>query len=242
MAEKDQKIFDNTIDTLINSAASDVINEIFDEIDTSINDNEITFSDKHIKEINKILSSEKHAAEKIKYHRINKRILLVAIIVMTIILVAALSVGADRLKFLNYFMNINKTDTEFRKDDMIYEEEYSLGDDVNKTDSEIKYEVIANYIPDNFTIDSIEYTNSNYVVTYKYQDYYFSIFKGIVPDSHGVDTENAKTEYIDINGNKAFLSSKPEVIILFWIENDTLYQIDGNLDKETIIKIAENVK
>lgn len=237
MNEKDQKIFDNTIDTLINSAASDVINEMFDEIDTSINDNEITFSDKHIKEINKILASEKHNTEKIKYHRINKRILLVAIITMVIILVTALSVGADRLKFLNYFMNINKTDTEFRKDDKIYEEEYSTYDE-----SENQFEITLNYIPNNFELSDVTNVRELYSVRYTNGDKYFDVDKGIVPDSYGVDTENAKTKYVDINGNKAFLSSKPEVVILFWIENDTLYQVDGNLDKETIIKIAENVK
>lgn len=241
MNEKDKKVFDNAIDTLISSAALDAADEIFDKIDADINDDEIMFSDKHIKEINKILLSEKQNIKKIKHHRINKHILFVAIITMVLTLVAAFSVNADRLKFLNYFMNINKTDTEFRSDDKIYEEEYSIGENANETNN-IKYEVIANYIPDKFQEDSIEYTDSNYVITYKYQDYYFSIVKSIVPDSHGVDTENAKTKYIDINGNKAFLSSKPEVKILFWIKNNILYQLDGNIDEETLIKIAENIK
>lgn len=236
MAEKDKKIFDNTINALINSAASDVINEMFDEIDTSINDDKIVFSDKHIKEINKILSSERHAAEKFKYHKINKRILLVAIIVMVITLVAALSVGADRLKFLNYFMNINKTDTEFRSDDKIYEEEYST---YNETEN--KYKIILNYIPDNFELSDVTNVRELYSVRYTNGDKYFDVDKGIVPDSYGIDTENAKTKYIDINGNKAFFSSKPEIKILTWISNNILYQVDGNIDEETIIKIAENV-
>lgn len=237
MAEKDKKIFDNTINTLINSAASDVINEMFDEIDTSINDNKIVFSDKHIKEINKILSSERHAAEKFKYHKINKRILLVAIIVMVITLVAALSVGADRLKFLNYFMNINKADTEFRSDDKIYDEEYSLGK-VNEN----KYKVTLNYIPNNFELDYEDSTNSNYTASYKNNNKYFTVMKSIVPDTWGIDTENAKTKYIDINGNKAFFSSKPEVKILTWINDNILYQVAGNINEETLITISKNLK
>lgn len=242
MAEKDQKIFDNTINALINSAASDVINEMFDEIDTSINDDKIVFSDKHIKEINKVLSSERHAAEKFKYHKINKRILLVAIIVMTIILVTAFSVGADRLKFLNYFMNIGKHETEFRSDDIIFNEEYYLRNVPDDNKKEIKYEVIVDYIPNNFEVDNIEYTDSNYVITYKYQDYYFSIAKSIIPESWGVDTENAKTKYVNINGNKAFLSIKPNIIALCWINNNSLYMIDGNIDEETLITIAKNLE
>ncbi len=242
MNEKDKKVFDNTIDALIDSVASDAVNEMFDEIDASINDDEIVFSDKHIKKINKILSLEKHTAEKIKYHKINKRILLVAVIVMVISLSAAISVGADRLKFLNYFMNINKTDTEFRSDDKIYDEEYYLGNVSDNNKKEIKYEVIVDYIPDNFEVDSIEYTDSNYVITYKYKEYYFSIAKSIIPESWSVDTENAKTKYVDINGNKAFLSIKHNVIALCWINNDSLYMIDGNIDEETLITIAKNLE
>lgn len=236
MNEKDKKIFDNTIDTLISSAALDVTDEMFDEIDDYINNNEIVFSDKHIKEINKILSSEKHNIEKIKHHKINKHILLVAIIVMMITIISAFSVGAGRLKFLNYFMNINKTDTEFRSDDKIYDEEYST---YNENDN--KFKIILNYIPDNFELADVTDVSELYSVRYTNGDKYFDIDKGIVPDSYDVDTENAKTEYIDIKGNKAFLSSKPEVKILFWIENDTLYQVDGNIDEKTIIRIAENV-
>lgn len=237
MNEKDKKIFNNTIDTLISSAALDVTDEIFDEIDEGINNDEIVFSDKHIKEINKVLSSERHDAEKIKYHKINKRILLVAIIVMIITLVSAFSVGAGRLKFLSYFININKADTEFRSDDKIYDEEYSLGK-VNEN----KYKVTLNYIPNNFELDYEDSTNSNYTASYKNNNKYFTVMKSIVPDTWGIDTENAKTKYIDINGNKAFFSSKPEVKILTWISDNILYQVAGNINEETLITISKNLE
>lgn len=242
MDEKDKKIFDSAIDALIKAATIDAANEMFDEIDTSISDDEITFSDNHTNKMNEILSSIKYEPQKNKNHKINKRILLVAIITMVIVLVTAFSVTGNRLKFLNYFMNISNRETEFRSDDMIYEEKYSAGENADSTNDDIKYKVIAGYIPENFQESTVEYTDSNYVITYEYEDYYFSIAKSLVPDYHGVDTENAEVSYIDINGNKAFLSSKPEVKILFWTENDILYQLDGNIDKETLIKIAENVK
>ncbi len=237
MNEKDKKVFDNAIDTLISSAALDAADEIFDKIDADINDDEIMFSDKHIKEINKILLSEKQNIKKIKHHRINKHILLVAIITMVLTLVAAFSVNADRLKFLNYFMNINKTDTEFRSDDKIYEEDYST-----YSENKNKYKITLNYIPNNFELLDVTDVRELYSVRYSNGDKYFDVDKGIVPDSHAIDTENAIIKYIDINGNKAFFSSKPEIKILFWIENDTLYQVDGNIDEKTLIKIAENVE
>lgn len=101
MDEKDKKIFDSAIDALIKAAAIDAANEMFDEIDTSIRDDEITFSDNHINKINEILSSIKYEPHKNKHHKINKRILLVAIITMVIVLVAAILVTGDKLKFLN---------------------------------------------------------------------------------------------------------------------------------------------
>lgn len=242
MEEKDKEILKNTIDSLIDSAAIEAANEMFDKIESSINDDEITFSDNHINKINQIFSSNGDISHKNSHHKINKRVLLVAIITMVITLLTAFSVVGNRLKLFDYFMNINNIETEFRSDDKIYKEEYSIGETTGITNDNIKYKVIANYIPENFQEITVEYTNSNYVITYEYQDYYFSIAKSLVPDYHDIDTENAEISYIDINGNKAFLSSKSEVKMLFWIENDILYQLDSNIDKETLIKIAENIK
>lgn len=243
MAEKKNNPMDNAIDALIQSAASDIITEMFDEIDSSIKDEDIHFSKEHTQAMNKILNCQ--SADVINHFKLNKRFILVAIITMTLVIAAALSVGADRLKFLNYFVNISDIGTDFRKspktNEGVYYVDENLKESTNNT-SEYKYSIKLNYIPDGFTLtDSSEYS-SMHDATYYNINKYFYVAKSIVSDTISIDTENAQTEYIDINGNKAFLSIKPNQIIMVWENNDILYHINGNIDKETIIKIAENME
>lgn len=246
MAENNNKPMDNAIDALIRSASSDIVTEMFDKIDASINDEDIHFSKNHITAMNKILYSQTVADDnRIRHFRLNKRLIFVAIITMTIVLIAALSVGADRLKFLDYFMNVSDISTDFSKSSEsekgIYYVDENIKESSEKT-TESKYSIKLNYIPDGFILtDSSE---SRSISTYRYScnDKYFDVDKSIVPDTMSIDTEDAETEYIDINGNEAFMSIKPNQIILIWENNDILYGVYGNIDKETIIKIAKNME
>ena len=246
MAENDNKPMDNAIDALIRSASSDIVTEMFDKIDASINDEDIHFSENHIRAMNKILYSQTVADDnRIKHFRLNKRLILVAIITMTIVLIAALSVGADRLKFLDYFMNVSDISTDFTKSPESEKGVYYVDENIRESSvkaSESKYSIKRNYIPDGFILtDSSE---SRSISTYRYScnDKYFDVDKSIVPDTLSIDTENADTQYIDINGCKAFISIKPNIVILTWTNNNILYTVNGNIDKETLIKIAENME
>lgn len=246
MAENNNKPMDNAIDALIRSASSDIVTEMFDKIDASINDEDIHFSENHIRAMNKILYSQTVADDnRIKHFRLNKRLILVAIITMTIVLIAALSVGADRLKFLDYFMNVSDISTDFTKSPESEKGVYYVDENIMESSgkaTEYKYSIKLNYIPDGFTLtDSSEY-NSISEATYYNINKWFYVSKSIVPDTVSIDTENAETEYVDINGIKSFMSIKPKQIILIWENNDILYSLYGNIDKETIIKIAENME
>ncbi len=247
MSERKNDPMNMAIDALIRSASSDIVTEMFDRIDESINDEDIHFSESHIKAMNRILYSQTFDSDDIKpkHFRLNKRFILVAIIAMTIVITAALSVGADRLKFLDYFMNISDISTDFTKspdsEKGVYYVDESIRENSKKA-TESKYSIKLNYIPDGFTLTDSSESKSIYDVTYYNINKYFYVSKSIVPDTMSIDTENAETEYVDINGIKAFMSIKPNQIILIWENNDILYGVYGNIDKKTIIKIAENME
>ena len=57
-----------------------------------------------------------------------------------------------------------------------------------------------------------------------------------------IDTEDAKTEKININGNEGFLTIKEDRSIMFWHNEEKSFTITGNIKKEEIIKIAESVE
>lgn len=230
----DNKIFLNTVNNLIDTAANSASDELFDEIEKSISDNEIVFSDNHITAINNLLNSDNHISYNGGHRHISCKHLIIAAVIMISIVLTSFSVDAVRNKFGVFFVNINTHNTNFRLDEGIPPDEYYL--------YENKYKVNLGYIPEGFQIDNIEYTDVNYFVLYINGDKYFSVNKSIITDSHKVDTENTESKYIDVNGITAFLSFKGKVKILTWADDDNLYTIESNIDEETILDIAENLK
>lgn len=58
-----------------------------------------------------------------------------------------------------------------------------------------------------------------------------------------VDTEGAKVEYVDINGNKALVSEEDKYIVITWKEDEYFFELSANeIDKDTVIKIAKSAK
>ena len=58
-----------------------------------------------------------------------------------------------------------------------------------------------------------------------------------------VDTEGAKVEYVDINGNKALVSEEGNYIVITWKEDEYFFELSANeIDKDTVIKIAKSTK
>lgn len=236
MSDKYNNSLNNAIDTLIESASSEIVDEMFDEINSSINDDDIHFSENHIEEINRILNKNTDKSV-IKPRKISKHFLLVAIIAMIIAISGALSTGAGRAKFLNYFMSIQKQSTEFRLDEEMNDNEY-----YSNTNEINNYDIKLNYIPDGFIVSDEQTVPQMHTIRYTKGNQYFDIDKGKVPSVYDIDTENAETKYIDINGNKAFLSLKPEVNILFWTDNCTIYSLCGNINENELIEIAKNME
>lgn len=57
-----------------------------------------------------------------------------------------------------------------------------------------------------------------------------------------MDTENAETEERDINGNRAFLSVKENVVRMLMYKDNHQFFISGIIDKNNAVKILESIK
>ena len=74
------------------------------------------------------------------------------------------------------------------------------------------------------------------------------IGQNIDTTTYSIDTENAKVEYLDINGKKAMYVEKEYEEIgntnkLLWKEDDYFIGLDGiGVTKEELVKVAESVK
>ncbi len=230
---KDNKNYINNIDDLIDSAANEAVSELFDNIDKSIDDSDISFSENHTVAIDNILKISNVEKPHKAHIGINKKILLIAAVI-SIIVATAFSVDAVRNKFGEYFVNTHQHNTDLNLDEEITPDNYSL--------LKNKYKPDLGYIPQGFHLDFTDSSGANYIVQYIKDDKCFSVCKSKMPDFHSIDTEDPNAERIDINGFDGFFSIQNDINILTWTIDDIMYTVESNLDKETIVKIAENLK
>lgn len=80
-------------------------------------------------------------------------------------------------------------------------------------------------------------------ISYTFEDRYVEIIQSTISDFTGwLNTEDANVSEIEINGHKAIICnfSKGGYYVL-WNNDDYIIEINSNLDKSTIINIAESV-
>lgn len=104
----------------------------------------------------------------------------------------------------------------------------------------VKY--VPTFVPSEFEIKSVVTNDTRHEIHYISGDKYINYSQSSLTVSNQVDTENMKTELVDINGKKAFISYDSEYTIIAWTDGTYAFEIDGNLCKDDIIRMANSVK
>lgn len=148
------------------------------------------------------------------------------------------SVDALRLKAINLIVDIKDQYTSFK-----------LEDTPNKTD-QINNQIppdwdgyYPNYVPEGFTVAGTEERNvlSNiYFENNQGKTIRFSQYSSTNTDLR-IDTENADVQQILIHDIEALLVEKQGLVSIVW-ENEYLFYITGEADKNELIKMAESVE
>lgn len=124
---------------------------------------------------------------------------------------------------------------------------------VNKFSNYSEYEVLdrnkyyevdsppkLNYIPDGFVLTDNEYIEH---VEYADGNMKFTVTKHSLKGQIGFDTEEYPSEEIMINGIKGVYYRADEDYAGIIFNNDRYtYSVDGNIDKEELVKIAQNIE
>lgn len=230
------KFIDKVIDDIITEASRQYVDEMFDEIEKTVKDENIVFSKEHQKNVDYILKG-KYKKDDIKIKRplkFNKKMFFVAVVVMTIVLGSVIGVDAVKVKIINFILEIEDKGTDFK----FFSQNSSYNDIATSRSNTIK----LHYIPKDFKLVDSNYSDNEYSVEYRNNENYFLVSKSNIPDMHSIDTENAQTRYVEVNGKKAFLSTKDGLAIIFWTDENFLYNIYGNISEECIINIAKNME
>ena len=177
------------------------------------------FSKKHNKIINELIYSEN---EKVKF-KLSKRTIKVLIIAAVLLALAstAFAFPESREFIINKFFNHSQYNVVYNGK-------------VKKVDS-----LTVNYVPSGF--EKVEAHGYSYV--YKNGDKEFVVEKMTIDTSIGYDTEKYDNEIIEINGVDAvyYRSNNVNNGIIFNNAN-YIFWISGNIEKEELIKIAQNVE
>lgn len=183
------------------------------------------FSKRHIKRMNILLNKMRGDV----YHHFTTKtikIILVAAVLLALLLTAFVF-PSSRDSFIDNFNIASRYQ-------MTKENKNSVPD-----------EITVGYIPEGFELKNKEPYFKGVFYTYSSSNNSkFTIVKCSSSIEIDFDTETNDSEVIYMN-NIAYtysinvLSNNKNIV---WIENDYIYRVDGNLDKEEMFKIAETVK
>ncbi len=111
---------------------------------------------------------------------------------------------------------------------------------VSDTDSSIEFKPLeVNYIPEGF--EQYEFTEKSAV--YKNQEQYFEVKKCELNSVVEFDTESYDSEKITINGIEAeYFGADNNYNGVVFNNAEGIFIISGNIDKQEIVNIAQNVK
>ena len=226
----DKELKEKIFEDLLRYATQEASRELAEEMPEIEN---VEFSARHNLMMKKLINTHRRK-ERLKSVRvIARRVAAVAAIFVIIAGVSVASVQAWRVRFLNFVMSFNSNNTEIR-----YEE--------NQTNSDLYTigDIIIEYIPDGFNLTGSNNADDYISLEFTNGDNYFDICARNINSNTAInlDTENSTASKIKINGMEALLVEKGGEVSLNWRTNNHSITLTGNLSKDEIIKIAENLK
>lgn len=198
---------------------------------------EIQTSKRFEKKMQKLIKGQRHTPRTNRVLRYMKQTVAAVLAVAILSFSGLMTVEAYREKVIEIVVQVFHELTDYR----FASEQSEVGDIVLP---EISFE----YVPKGMqkVIDSNFADNSRYIV---YEDDYGNFFEltQTAIGSNGafgtiLNTEDSVYETTDVNGNEAFANIKDGDSSIFWIEDNVVYDLYGNLDLTKLKSIAEKIK
>lgn len=168
-------------------------------------------------------------------------------VVMIVFNISVVLVPAMRSATLGFLVKESKVATQIQSNDVNKENSSRVSE--GRFDIEWTEEYNVTYLPEGFsTLTSSCSTLSRCIEYADVNDNSITFEQDIDSTTYSIDTENAKVEYLDINGKRAMYVEKEYEEIgntnkLLWKENDYFIEVEGiGVTKEELVKVAESVK
>ena len=221
-------ILNNALETAVKNAASESDPQLPD-------DSPVEFSERHIKNMERIFKEAKKAEKKSAPRKNSRRLLICAAAAVALIGIMAISAGANRDRFASFFRNIGEQAAEFGIPYGLTGETYE--------DENLKLD----YIPYGFTIQKREkgFVRFEKPEKEKTPQEYANLSIRVLPvgGQGTVDTEGASIERMTLNGNEAYyIESDKGKIVMIYTGDFIIMVTSENLSRDETIKTAENIK
>lgn len=198
-----------------------------DELLDEAVDGDVVFSERHEKEMAKLFASME--PKKTKVVPLKRVLILVAVLVG--LLAAAVGTIATNPKIINMFRKPTETYTEIRFD------EAEITGGTYSTEN-----VTLGYVPEGMELTESSSGNTSESIMFQNGDEYFQIRIRNEHIKADADNEKSAEEKILIWGEEAHLQERDGNITILWSAENRTYTLLGNLEKEELIKIAENIQ
>jgi len=145
-----------------------------------------------------------------------------------------MSVEAFRIRILNYLMEKNESYTEFRVDEVVD------GQSIPQLDIDQYY--YPKYLPEGYNYDDSQVAGNVILLIYSNIEDAIIFTQGKTGFAYHLDTEDAKMNEVPIGDISGYLIVKDDGIILFWNDDDTDFMVNGSIEPNELIKIAESLE
>lgn len=181
------------------------------------------FSQKHIDAINEII----YPKPALKVKKLSKKTVRFIIIAAVLLALATTAIASPAFR-------------QFTLKDFSNHSEYRVGDIKKaKAVSSLK----LNYIPDEFKMVDKYESEDWFNYSYKMGEQKFEVEKLNLRSSINFDTENSVKEELQINGaDAAYYRTADNWGTVIFNNGEYIYYIGGNINKEELVKIAQNVE
>lgn len=226
MTEKhrEEKLQEEMFDIMLRYAAEQAGEEFADE---QTECEPVEFSQRHQKEMEKLFKQMEERRPAFFYV---KRIAAVFVILVLLTVTSVMGVDAWRAKFLNFFTKPSQTNTEVR-----------YGEEASKGGKHFDEMVTLNYVPEGMRITEERKGKRDVALLFSKGEEFFKLRVSKTVSVSYIDTEDKEIGKVSVNGVDAYLRTANGEHVIKWTFDEKAYTLSGNLDKETLLKIAENI-
>lgn len=221
----------NEFDNLLKTAFTLLDIEEYEEHRSLATDTELydSFDHKDLEEnIHNLIKKE--AAKERRKSFWKKPYAKVAVILLCFILCSGVtigSVGALRTRFFNFFFNPHAANTDFVSKQGGY---YSDDD------------IILNYIPSGFELFKDDTSKKRVHKFFSKGEEEFTVSISNSTTNMNLDTEQGDMTDVLVNGLKGYFINVQNTDSLVWYDADCTYRISGNILRDEMLQIAENLR